>query len=356
VAAPGLATDYAESLQRDLPNLLKIRFPGEDWKVEVVPEPLAGPPGQDVDLVQIAWRRMIDQGWSLAVCLTDLPIHVGRRPVTAHVSVTLAVGLISVPALGAVATGARVRQTVLRVIEGLSAESERGRHQVTAELWRRPGLRARLRHVAFPVGKPTVREQDTIQFLTDTTRGNLRLVLGMVRANRPWRFITGLSRALVAALAAAALTVTSPGVWRISNGLTFVRLLILSVGVILGTTLLLIGVHRLFEPLPRGESGRDRVMLFNIATALTIGLGVLAHYVALFLLTLLAAVTLIAPPVLAHELGHAVGLRDYLRLVCLVTILGTIGGALGAAVESDQAVREAAYGYRAEEHRPGNST
>ena len=58
------------------------------------------------------------------------------------------------------------------------------------------------------------------------------------------------------------------------------------------------------------------------------------------------------PPVFSAEIHHAAGLGDYLRLAWLVTTLGTIGGALGAAVESDRAVREAAYGYRPEERQP----
>ena len=35
----------------------------------------------------------------------------------------------------------------------------------------------------------------------------------------------------------------------------------------------------------------------------------------------------------------------------LVTTLGTVGGALGTAVESDHAVHEAAYGYREQDPR-----
>jgi hypothetical protein len=57
----------------------------------------------------------------------------------------------------------------------------------------------------------------------------------------------------------------------------------------------------------------------------------------------------IAPEVLSSIVHHHVGPGDYLRLAWLVTTIGTVGGALGTAVESDRAVREAAYGYRPED-------
>jgi hypothetical protein len=60
----------------------------------------------------------------------------------------------------------------------------------------------------------------------------------------------------------------------------------------------------------------------------------------------IAAGAVIPPAVFEMQLHHAVGVWDYLKLARLVSSLATIGGALGAAVESDRAVREAAYGYR----------
>jgi hypothetical protein len=51
---------------------------------------------------------------------------------------------------------------------------------------------------------------------------------------------------------------------------------------------------------------------------------------------------------LEENIGHAVRVGDYMKLVWLVSALATLGGALGAGLESDEAVRAAAYTYRPE--------
>jgi Flp pilus assembly protein TadB len=91
---------------------------------------------------------------------------------------------------------------------------------------------------------------------------------------------------------------------------------------------------------------RKQVALFNLATTATVVIGVLSLYVALFLLALAAAAVLVVPSLFADGLGHPVHPADYLELAWLTSSLATVGGALGAGLESDEAVREAAYTYR----------
>jgi hypothetical protein len=325
-----------------LPAELTSRFSGIRFEVRVAVEPLASAAGFREDLIQLARRRMLAERWTVAVCLTDLPLRVGRRPVTAHLSVTLGVILVSVPALGAIATSIRVRETVLRLLDDLLSERlHRPRPQAPT------GTRAlvRLRGFAYPVGQAEPFEAGSVRFTTAEIPGNVRLVLGMVRANRPWRLVAGLSRALVAALGTTAFSLTSPGVWRIANGMGWPRLVALSLSTIAGTCLLIIVVHGLWERSPN-PAVREQVALFNAATALTLAFGIFALYVALFVLTSVSGYLLIAPVVLEAEIHHQAVTREYLRLAWLVSSLATIGGALGAAVESEAAVREAAYGFR----------
>ncbi|MGZ6668521.1 MAG: hypothetical protein ACXVH3_27810 [Solirubrobacteraceae bacterium] len=82
-------------------------------------------------------------------------------------------------------------------------------------------------------------------------------------------------------------------------------------------------------------------------------LGVVSLYLALVAFNALAAAVLLTPGVLRRELGHGVGFGDYAALVLLVSLLATLGGALGAALENHRAGERpptAAYGRHADEH------
>jgi hypothetical protein len=352
LAAPGVTHDLAEQLAEQLPGLLRGRFPDVEWETTVAVEALAGSPaGIGTDLAKLARQRMLREGWQLAIVLTDLPLRVGRRLVTAQASVALGVGVLSVPALGAVALEDRVGSAVLRLVERLMAQriARRDRHPHASR--RRPGtrlwMRARLEELASPMGHAHMPDDGTVLFVTAPVPGNLRLLLGMVRANRPWQLIAGLSRSLVTALGTAAFGLTSPGIWLLMNGMQWPRLLALSVGSVLAICVTLVVVHELWEQSP-GPEARQRVLLINLATVLTITVGMVTHYLALFVICAIAAAALIPPSVFQMQIRHEISAADYLKLAWLVSSLATIGGALGAAVENESAVREAAYGYRSD--------
>jgi hypothetical protein len=146
-----------------------------------------------------------------------------------------------------------------------------------------------------------------------------------------------------------AFALVTSDVWRISESTGPLRLaavMLLSIGITVGS---LIAVHDLWER-SRPEWARDQVLLFNAATAITVTVGVASLYLVLFALALVGSGLLITPDALSQAVGSDSDLGDYLDLAWLVSSLATVAGALGAGLESDVAIREAAYA-----HRPGAS-
>jgi hypothetical protein len=180
--------------------------------------------------------------------------------------------------------------------------------------------------------------------------GNLVLLGGMVAANQPWRLSLRLSRALTGAVAVGIFALVYSDVWRLSDSFGWERLVgtaIVSIGATAAT--LIIGAE-LWEPTV-SHTVRKQVVLFNIATLVTVVIGVTVLYGALYLLALVAAFWFVVPKVFRETVGHAVSLRDYFELAWMTCSLAMIGGALGAALEPDDAVRQAAY-----VQRPGADT
>jgi hypothetical protein len=347
LAAPGLPTEIAEELAADLPSVLAdCVTDAVSWRVPVLTEPEVTHLTSGVDAIDLARERMLRHGWDLAVCVTDAPLRIGRRPIVADASATHGVALISLPALGAMQTRRRARDAVIRLVDGLVGESLETGHGVAG---RRARVGRRLAELAAPiraVEAPDVDDVD-LRFVAAVARGNLRLLTGMIRANRPWRLIVRLSRALAAAAAAVALALVTSDLWKLSDALDWIRLLALMVLSVGATVLWLIVSHRLWER-PRARASREQTVLFNVATTLTLLLGAAFLYTALFAITLLGAALVIDSGVMAQALGHDADIGDYAALAWMASSLGTIAGGLGAGLESDEAVREAAYGYRAE--------
>jgi hypothetical protein len=186
---------------------------------------------------------------------------------------------------------------------------------------------------------------DSVIFAARVLSGNLRLLLGMVRANQPWRLAIGLSRALTGALAVGVFALVTPDIWQLSATLDLLRLTVISMGSIAGIAIALVAGAGLWEYASH-PARRKQVALFNLATAATVVLGVLALYGALLLLAIVIAPVLIPQELLEIRVGHRAGVGDYLKLAWLTSSLATIGGALGAGLESDEVVRAAAYTYR----------
>ena len=336
ISAPGTVTEVASNLADDLRAELSVQLPTVQWRVPAVVDVLVHPPADDAALVSAARERLLDETWDLVVCLTDLPLRAHRRPVVAHASPLHGVAVVCLPALGAIGLRRRTRDTVVGLVRTLLGDTED--HALSRSV---AGLGRRAREL----GRQQDRGDGSVMFTARVLSGNLRLLIGMIRANQPWRLAIGLSRALTAALATGVFALITPDIWQLGDALGWIRLSAIGVGSVAAITAALIVGAGLWEHASHA-AGRKQVTLFNLATTGTVVRGVLFLYAALLVLALLTSPLLVPAHLLEENVGHAVRVGDYLKLACLASVLATLGGALGAGLESDEAVRAAAYTYR----------
>ena len=341
LASPGPAAELIESLLPEIADRLPEQLPGVRWRLEFVSDRLVEPPTDLSAIISAGRRMLLDRGWHLAVCVTDLPLQTARRPVIAHVSTTHGVAVLSMPALGPVSVRKRTADTIVRLIGhmlgdiALAADAGQRRTLAGPVTRRIRELGTRIEHGEHGVG-----------FAARVVSGNIWLLLGMLRANRPWRLALRLMRALAAAFAAGVFALVTSDIWRLAYYLGPVRLAIIALGSVAGIIVTIMITTGLWERSPHRDA-REQVILFNIVTATTVGIGVVVLYVALFIIMLASALLLVPGDLLSIQLGHhPAGAADQIRLAWLATSIATLGGALGAALESHETVREAAYTYQ----------
>ena len=324
---------------------LEERCPEGCWHVPLETDGLVTPPAAATELVDAAHRRLIREDWELAICLTDMPLRIGRHPVAGHASPTHRIALVSVPALGAARVRRRLLEATLDLVEVLLGDMTGDDHAPSEAP--RERFRQRLVDLSELADEDPAHGPTGLAALA--SGGRLRLLAGMVPCQPPVAADCAALPGTRRALATVAFALVTSDIWRISESIGPLRLaavMLLSIGITVGS---LIAVHDLWER-SRPEWARDQVLLFNAATAITVTVGLASLYLVLFGLALVGSGLLITPDALSQAVGSDSDLGDYLDLAWLVSSLATVAGALGAGLESDVAIREAAYA-----HRPGAS-
>ncbi|MDQ3885776.1 MAG: hypothetical protein M3308_01855 [Actinomycetota bacterium] len=341
VAAPAF---IAQRIEHDLPGLLAEQMPGRAWRVEVVLEQLPPSDSCHSEMMEFATERMQQHGWDVAVCVTDLPLVSGKQPVVADASNSRQVAVVSLPAFGAMALHRRVRGVVIQLIADLRGEGAPGENTEEHRRRRLPALGRAFRRVTP--------DQEGIDLRILASRGRLRLLIGMVRDNQPWRLVFGLRGALVGAFAFSAFYLLNTTVWELALTMAPLQRLATVLGSLAVLVTWLIIYHHLWERTRnRPAQEREQAVLFNASTVLTLAIGLACGYVALYILNLTAAVILFTPEVFSQYTGPDPGAGDYATVVLLVTAAATIAGAIGSGFDSEDSVREAAYSYRERERR-----
>lgn len=325
VADPGAPAAIAERLSDSLPNALTDRASADDkWDVSVRRH--AYPIDEHAEVSEVVGT--IDPGGEtedIVIYLTDLPRRQGTAPVIADISTSGRLGVISIPGIGAVFIDRRVRNLARTVVAELTDQSDK----------HNPSMKRLTR----------TQDDDVVRYVAPTALSRLRLLVGMVYANRPWRLVTGMSKVMMAAFATGAISLAYPTIWQLSDTMGPWRL---GTATILATAALvawLIIEHKLWER-PHSAEKRERAVLYNASTVVTLLIGVMVFHAGLFLLLLLTAWWTLPPQMVAKNIGHPVSLATLFLMSWLVAAIATLGGALGSGMEDDDVVKAAAYGVR----------
>jgi hypothetical protein len=325
VADPGAATEIAERLAESLPKTLASDR-GE-WNVEVRCDPY--PIGEQSEVADVV--RTVDpssETQDVVIYLTDLPRRLDTAPVVADISLVHRFGLISIPGVGGLSIGRRIRDLAQTVVAEVTGQPQR-RHAFVKHLRR-------------------MQDNDVVRYVAPTALSRLRLLVGMVYANRPWRLAAGMSRVIMAAFATGAVSLVYPTIWQLSDTMGPWRMSVATIVATAAMTAWLILEHELWER-PKSTEQRDKAILYNAATVVTLSIGVALFHVGLFILLLVTAWWTLPPQLIADTVGHPVDPPTLLRMAWLVAAIATLGGALGSGMEDDEAVKEAAYGVRQRE-------
>ena len=199
LVTPALDDDVVRSLAEAVEQELARRYPGVDWRITADRHVLVPPPARLADVFDAARTRLLDRNWDLAVHVTELPLRVSHRPVVTHTSRTHGVAIVSLPALGLKQSRRHLVQAIADAVGMFVGDDTDSGGRVQ----RSDPDRLQRRWVELARDVDAADAFADAALLHRVVTGNLSLLIGMVRADHPWRLATSLSRTLVGAVGGA---------------------------------------------------------------------------------------------------------------------------------------------------------
>ena len=349
LADPDTPAEIAAGLADELPALLAAQVDGDTtWDVRTMTHPVTAAVTDPEEVLDAVADRTTHADWDIGVYLTDLPMQHGGNPILADLDHDKRVAGLSLPGFGAFRQHRKVREAVVRLVADLSGHADAGLEREEHNPSRLGGAAAR--HL-YPVHVVEAGDgRHTRRYVTSPKRGRIRLLAGMVWTNEPWRLVLGMRTALAAVLGTSAYLTINSTIWQLSTRLGAGKLTLTILASVALMVAWIIGAHHLWER-ARDDDEREEVVLYNVSTVLTLSIGVLAMCVAVYVVTVLGSLFFLDGSVFASSLGRPPTFGDHLLLAWLATGLATVAGALGSGLDSEEAVRRAAYGYRERRRR-----
>ncbi|GGW15041.1 hypothetical protein GCM10018980_73990 [Streptomyces capoamus] len=349
LADPDAPTEIAQRVARVLPARLADKSGGRRFEVKVVSEPFTAGTEDLSTLTRRIMDRRRAERWDIVVALTDLPLHSHGHKLVVDLSHEHGLALLSLPSLG----GLRFRRKALRAVEETVLSLASQQATAAGEPAQRQPLGRFVSRLA-PVHRGPIGEGETadLRYVVSGPGGCLQVLGGMVRANQPWRLVPGLSKALAAALATGAIATVNSTLWSLSEALSTVRLVIAMVGsIVLMIGWLIVDAHLWHRATDDSAEERKRTTLYNASTVVTVGIGVVVCYAGLLVISMVWALFILNEQVFASMTRTPLQATEYWTLSWFVASIATVGGALGSGLESDKAIRAAAFSKREQERR-----
>ena len=273
IADPDMPTQVGTRLAGKLTDWLGENNGGE-WTVEVISDPVTAGESDPARILESVAHHRSRNGWVCAICLTDLPLLLRDRPLLADTQAHNRVALVSLPALGGTQPYRRMRQMLTQLLEDLldvgesrddphpsrpsSSRPPRSTRSSSARSSSDHRLYSWLTNLLAPVHRES--GEDGVRYTASKVGGWLRLITGMVRTNRPWQLVFGLSSALAAAIATSAFGLSSSTIWQIGDALDLARESLAAVASVVLLVFWLISAHGLWERRRNRRTHAGRLM------------------------------------------------------------------------------------------------
>lgn len=291
-------------------------------------------------------------------------MFIENRMIVAEANEDENIALISMPSFGSTFMIRRLRESIMQLVNemyyGSSEESrERSALRIESKRSKHKGIdvddsknlmTSRFLGWLSPLKRETPNDGEEeyldVRF-TVGRRGSIsiRLLAGMVRANRPWSLFPSFMKILIIAFATGSYALVFPTLWLLSEHYTIFRMCLLTVFSILAMTVWIILIHRLWER-KRDQNISYVRRLYNATTFFTLLITVCIYYVMLFGLFLVGVFVFIPMGMLEDQLTGTPGLSNYFYIAWIAASVATVIGALGTALEDEDVVLNATYGYR----------
>ncbi|MCG1009745.1 hypothetical protein J4760_06900 [Salinicoccus sp. ID82-1] len=337
-----------------------------EWEVIYFEDVLTGGTNESDRVIEETINKTRSEKWDYAITLTDLPLFNKNRPIVAEVVCDDNVGLISLPGLGLVPMQKRVREAILQLMNeiyyGISDE-DRDRAQTRLDTQnnrnysslKKKGSKKLLGKRIFEIVSPLERQVldddstdvDVRYSVKSKLNGIIRLVSGMVYANRPWEVFPVFFKIIVVAFTTGSYALIFPSIAKLSEIYSITRLVLITLVALLALVAWIILAHGLWQKKNIGEEGHIR-RIYNISTFFTLLTTVIMYYGILYVMFLTTTALLVPPSKLEADLSgtNDVSFVNYLIMAWTVTTFATIIGAIGSVFEDKEVILNSTYGYR----------